>query len=329
MSTNNFTCRICGSAKVSEAISAREMMIGLRDAHSYRECGGCGCVQIENYPANLSDYYPANYYSLSQRPVRISPRWPERVVRSVRRSVAMSFPKLAVELLHFGMPVPLFYHAVGGLGLAASSRLLDVGCGSGCLLEFLLREGFTSVQGYDPFASVTHVTCGERRAAIANQWKDVTGVFDCIHCSRSFEHMQDPQLEIARMLSLLSPTGCLVMIIPVVGYGWRKYRASWVQLDAPRHLYIHSQGSVQRLLQGTGFEITGWRGCSTEFLFWGSEQYRQDVSLAEHDLNRATPDMRQLFSAAQIAQWKAQAEALNQSGDSDEAIVVIRRNVLA
>lgn len=44
------------------------MMFGSRDKFDYLECARCDCLQIEEVPADLSQYYPANYYAF-QRPM--------------------------------------------------------------------------------------------------------------------------------------------------------------------------------------------------------------------------------------------------------------------
>jgi len=38
---------------------------GLRDEFRYLECGACRCVQLVDVPADLSKYYPPNYYSFA------------------------------------------------------------------------------------------------------------------------------------------------------------------------------------------------------------------------------------------------------------------------
>lgn len=62
------SCRICGNAHQNQRFAAREMMFGSRDKFDYLECARCDCLQIEEVPADLSQYYPANYYAF-QRPM--------------------------------------------------------------------------------------------------------------------------------------------------------------------------------------------------------------------------------------------------------------------
>ena len=50
-------CRICGSNGAHRHYVAKEMMLGLRDEHRYFQCADCDCLQIEQIPANIADYY--------------------------------------------------------------------------------------------------------------------------------------------------------------------------------------------------------------------------------------------------------------------------------
>ena len=76
-------CRACGRDAVFRLFAAREMLFGLRHRFEYGECPHCGSLQIRQIPANLSDYYPADYYSLQPPPARTKrPRPGGRVIAS-------------------------------------------------------------------------------------------------------------------------------------------------------------------------------------------------------------------------------------------------------
>ena len=60
-------CRICSNKENNTTYEAREMMLGLRDLHTYFQCGSCGCLQIANVPENIQEYYPSDdYYSYDE-----------------------------------------------------------------------------------------------------------------------------------------------------------------------------------------------------------------------------------------------------------------------
>ena len=301
------------------------MMIGLGTIHAYTECPECACLQISEYPNDLANYYNSGYYSHSPRELSEAPGLWEAALRGLRRRIALTANRQIVSITHAGRNTPLFYRAVSGLSLSRTSKIIDVGCGSGWLLEFLLREGFENVSGYDPFATVNEVRCGKKIAPVTRSIAELEGGFDLVYCCRSFEHMTEPRRAMAALVKLLSRDGVVVLVLPVVGHGWRFYRENWVQLNAPMHLYIHSRVSIEKLLNDTDYRIDKWVSCSTEFLFWGSEQYKMGIPLSIHDLNRPRLDMPRLFTRTQIESWRRDARVLNKRNEGDEAIVVIKR----
>jgi hypothetical protein len=58
------------------------MMIGLGEAFDYLECPVCGSLQIAEIPADLSRYYPADYYSYGRSP---APRAGRGLASGLRR----------------------------------------------------------------------------------------------------------------------------------------------------------------------------------------------------------------------------------------------------
>ena len=68
-------CRICLNNENNTTHEVREMMLGLRDMHTYFECSECGCLQIAEIPENIQDYYPSDdYYSYDEIPKILNPK---------------------------------------------------------------------------------------------------------------------------------------------------------------------------------------------------------------------------------------------------------------
>lgn len=59
-------CRICDNENLNQAYQLKEMMFGIRDEFTYFECSVCGCLQISEFPEDISKYYPQDYYSFSE-----------------------------------------------------------------------------------------------------------------------------------------------------------------------------------------------------------------------------------------------------------------------
>ena len=137
--------------------------------------------------------------------------------------------------------------------------------------------------------------------------------------------MHDPSGVLSRLHRVVKPDGVALIRIPVVSsQAWRTYGVDWVQLDAPRHLFLHSEKSMRILAERTGFSISDVIHDSSAFQFWGSEQYRRDIPLMSESSYDRDPK-RSIFSKEEIARFDAQAAELNAQGDGDSACFYLRK----
>src|SRR5690606_30281969 len=109
---------------------------------------------------------------------------------------------------------------------------------------------------------------------------EIEGVFDFIMLHHSFEHMENPREVLGRLHELLADDGTLLIRVPVAGsYAWRTYGVNWVQLDAPRHLFLHTPQSMRLLAAQAGFAVEEVTYGSIDSQFWGSEQNLRGIPL--------------------------------------------------
>jgi SAM-dependent methyltransferase len=297
------------------------MMFGLEEGFEYFECGRCGCLQIEEIPADLSPYYRRDYLSFTDPP-RAS-----RLQRSLKRARARhafgrASPLGALVLRAFGSAKSIDWVRTAGGSL--DTEILDVGCGAGHLLREMHDAGFTRLTGIDPFLpdgvrapdGVSLRRCGLEECA---------GSYGLVMLHHSFEHMPDPASALGAVRRLLRPGGCALIRIPLAGsFAWREYGPDWVQLDAPRHLHLHTPASMRLLAERAGLEVDRVEFDSTGFQFWGSEQYRRGIPLFDARSYAVAPG-RAVFSPAEIAAFEARARELNRSGEADSACFYLRR----
>ncbi len=313
--SNPAACCVCGGRRIPVLV-ATERMFGMGGAFTYDQCADCGALQLANPPEDLSPYYPANYYAhgaLTQRnPV-------SALFRQAGRAAAFGPWRSLLGPLKRFLPLhrAVLREAFDVMRVGAHTRILDVGCGNGLLLRDLASAGYRHVSGVDPF--IPHdVMVGGRTLVRRAELRDIEGPFDVVMMHHALEHV-DAQVETLRRIAALLPTGGFALIrIPLAGtFASREYRERWVQLDAPRHLVLHTVESVRRLAEATGFVVRHVRFDSTDFQFEGSERYRRDVPLSAPD-----PDPP---SAVRRKEWREQARALNDAGDGDQAAFVLAR----
>jgi SAM-dependent methyltransferase len=263
MNQATMECEICNS-NGGKIHHVREMMFGGGDEFEYLECPNCGCLSLVDVPADLSKYYPEGYYSMVQG----NPS----VVRKLRNYIYLSPLSFLVN-----WRARLDLDVIRRCKLRKDQALLDVGCGAGLLLEDLRELGYHA-EGVDPFvAADIKDRFGIR--VFKKCLDDVTETYDVIIFRHSLEHMPR-QLEVLRSArKRLRPGGTCVICIPIVGWAWREYGANWSQLDAPRHLFLHTVESFKVVAEKAGLRLDRVIYDSNDFQFWSSDLYREGKKL--------------------------------------------------
>jgi len=311
-------CKVCGDDSEKMTYTAREMMFGTQNEFLYFECPSCGCVQIAEIPEDVSAYYPDNYYS-HEKPEHDKTANPLRKFYKKRwylHSIGKTNIVGALRACFHG--VPEFSEWFQRLGIDFNDSILDVGCGSGSLLCGIWQCGFEKAHGVDPFLPEDIHYKGGLHIEKCDI-SDLSGPYDCIMLHHSFEHMPEPVETFEQLYRLLTQGGKLLVRIPVAdSFAWRKYRKNWVQLDAPRHLFLHTEKSMGLLAAKIGLEITSIIYDSTDFQFWGSEEYRKGIARYAENSYTMNPESS-IFSKADIKEFRKRAEQLNSEQDGDQA----------
>ncbi len=313
-------CGIC-SEEISELYVVKEMLIGLRETFEYIKCSACGCLQIAKIPPNLSKYYPDDYYSL-----QVLKKKKSRFLRDyIRKSVALfniqgkGVVGWILAFLKTPDPIHLVYRRAG---LKPSDKLLDVGGGAGAHVLSLLHIGFKNVMSVDPFI-LKDVFYENTLIAKKSSLFDIREKYDLITFHHSLEHMPDQAKVISKAAELISQGGRILIRIPTVtSVAWEKYKENWVNLDAPRHFYLHSHFSIKLLAKKAGLKVLGLWNDSVSMQFWGSEQYIRDIPLM--DARSYSQDKTaSIFSDAQILDYQRTAIALNKEEKGDWICVIL------
>lgn len=324
-------CRICGNEAGNKTVIAREMMFGLRDTFEYLECGRCGCLQIATIPEDMGKYYPGNYYSFSSAS---SGGVIFKTVKSYLKGVrdfhlynySVHNEGILGRLLYTMYPyerIEAFRPLSHLKPLGKSLKILDVGCGKGELLLGLRVLGFDNLLGIDPFLEKNTFLDG--KLFLQKEYlENMQGTYDIIILSHSFEHMSDPHGVMQNINSLLSANGVCIIRIPLAdSYVREQYGTDWVEFDAPRHFFLHTAASMAHLTATHGLTIRRTLYDSTDFQFWGSEQYRKGIPLfgpGSYVYNKGA------FPKQIIREYRRRAAALNAEGRGGRASFFIEKN---
>lgn len=152
--------------------------------------------------------------------------------------------------------------AVDTVGARASPRVLDVGCGSGRIGEFVLEAGASEYVGIDfaePMIEMARSRL-ERFGPRAQLMLDdflaarIPGPFDVVLALGLFDYLPEPERFAQRMFELCAERGCLVGSFPA----WsplkgpiRKLRYEWIG-NCP--IFNYTRDGLEFMLMASGFE---------------------------------------------------------------------------
>jgi SAM-dependent methyltransferase len=327
-------CRVCGDVGPHSTYWIREMMFGTREQFEYFRCVACGCLQIRRIPGDLARHYPGHYYaqaaaskqSPDDRPTPLQ-RWINRqTVRPIIFGKGFRFARL----MRRGRPLPKsFFRSRPEMLCRAklsgsNARILDVGCGESAVWLNDLRDvGFAALWGVDPFLKADIRRGGLQliKDELHSFATRAGNSFELVAFNHSLEHVPDQRQALAAASELLVPNGtCLVRIPMLPCAAWDTYGVDWVELDAPRHLYIHSRKSIELLAVSVGLKLRNVSFDTAAFEIYGSEQYRRDIPLTDprsHWVN----EYAGTFSSDQLADFVFKAEASNANGTAGRAVL--------
>lgn len=267
-------CPLCGGPGRLLHGGLRDRLFAAPGTWSVRECGGeaCGLLWLDPVPLpeDLGRVY-TEYFTHGERPPR-PPSLLRRVLLAARAGFlarhhggppAGAGARLLALLphLHPGWKAELHHRAMH-LRVRPGGRLLEVGCGTGELLDGARGLGWT-VTGvdFDPAA----VAVARRRGLdvregdlAAQRFPD--GAFDAVAMFHVFEHVPDPPALLAECRRILAPGGRLVVATPNPrSRGRRRFGEAWMGLDPPRHLHLYPPGVLRREAERAGFRTVDCR----------------------------------------------------------------------
>jgi SAM-dependent methyltransferase len=239
---------------------------------------------------------------------------PRRLLRRLRGQYVVGGRNTIGGLLASAFPDALedFAEQLRLAGARRSSKILDVGTGNGDIPVRMRDAGYRDLTGVDPYLPEDAAKEPGLRM-IRAELHGLRGgpCFDLVMFNHSLEHLPDPVSVLCKAREMLAPGGRILVRIPVAGcVAWKRYGTSWVQIDAPRHLFVPSREGMADLGRRAGLDLESVHDDSTEVQFLGSELYQQGLPL--HELARRT-------GWATRRRLRREARALNQRGLGDQA----------
>jgi len=257
------SCPLCGTAGDVLHKDLRDQLFGAPGAWGVSSCRSCGALWLDPRPtrASIGEAY-RTYFTHAGRSGAAA-LYDGAIRRLARERAAMVYgfgrptPGLALlcslaTRLHAGLidQADLLIRHLPASALESGARLLDVGCGHGEALGFLVSLGWraTGVE-IDPLAVSAararglDVIEGEiGSAGFADE------SFDAVTSSHVIEHVHDPRAFLAESRRVLKNGGTLVAVTPNARSELRgRHGRHWLELDPPRHLVLFNADNLARL----------------------------------------------------------------------------------
>lgn len=144
-------------------------------------------------------------------------------------------------------------------GTPGRRRLLDVGAGSGILLEAAAARGW-QVEGVEPsrWLAQQATARGLRVHAGVLPHPDAAGPCDAVTVVDVIEHVPDPVGLMSEVRKVLHPDGVALVVTPdvqsvaarLMGWKWWHYRVA--------HIGYFDRHTLDRCMQAAGLECIGW-----------------------------------------------------------------------
>jgi SAM-dependent methyltransferase len=142
--------------------------------------------------------------------------------------------------------------------LGSRARALEIGSGTGVLLELLQAEGFAELVGVEPSSNAIAAAPEHRRswlrAGIFRECDFEAGSFDLICCFMTMEHVQDPMLTARGAARLLRPGGAFVTVTHDYHSLVNRLMGKRSPIIDIEHMQLFSQVSIHNLFKRCGFE---------------------------------------------------------------------------
>lgn len=230
-------CPICKSQNLVESFQAEDYFL-TGENFGVSECKDCGLKFTNPRPelSKLGAYYKSEEY-ISHSNTN------QGLVNKVYQIVRNYSLKKKYQLIN---------------KMSKGTRILDVGCATGQLLNVFKENGWETT-GVEPDEAARSFASKEFGLNIhEEEFLDNAPEksFDAISMWHVLEHVPFPEKRIKQLRNLLADNGYLFIAIPNPdSWDAKKYGKFWAAWDVPRHLLHINQKSFHKLANDNGFKI--------------------------------------------------------------------------
>lgn len=157
-------------------------------------------------------------------------------------------------------------------------KILDIGCGGGTELEFLLKKGWDVLATERSKEALAALRKKGIPAVNKEVWQIRDKGFEVVVLRQSLEHLYHPLKVLGAVETLLKNKGFLLIATPnSQSFECQIFNKYWFHLDPPRHLYIFSRKQLVGVIENMGFKLINQSFLSPEYDFFGFIQSSLNV----------------------------------------------------
>lgn len=241
-------CDLCGGTRQRRTAVYHEYLLFTGEKFQLVECEDCGLefINPRPSPAIIGEYYPDDYGAHQEvpRPLR---KWqrlagaPDAPAPGLLRRIHLHVR----QNMHWYL-IPRFE---GG------GRVLDIGCGSGKLLDTLKQLGWETYGVESSPAAVARAQARGHNVVVGRaEERHFDGDFDLVYLWHVLEHTHDPSKVLSNIRAMIRPGGRFHLCVPNKKsiHAWM-FGRNWWSTDAPRHLYQFEKRTLRAYLEKAGF----------------------------------------------------------------------------
>jgi 2-polyprenyl-3-methyl-5-hydroxy-6-metoxy-1,4-benzoquinol methylase len=270
MKLEDVPCGACGSLNSRQLFKAKDFLYGNAGSWPVAQCESCQVVFLNPRipPNEIGPYYPKTYYTNAfERNSQLA-----HVRRTWRQKL-----KSALLAAEFGYPLPadvapldVLISGILGRAWAGSAsfsrnirykpggRVMDVGCGSGAMLDRFAALGWQTYGTEVSEESAKVAKAGGHHISMGalTDLRFAAESFDVVTLWDTLEHIHNP-LEIMTEACRLCKTGGEIYVyVPNFGSLYASLlRDHWFMFTAPLHYYHYTSKTLRRLAVRAGFNI--------------------------------------------------------------------------
>jgi len=231
----NIQCVVCGDSKSSVYFDSVQNRLKIGESFKIAKCENCGFKYLNPRPTieSINKYYDVEEY----HPHKISEESMIDKIYLKVRDININSKKKILNRLS-----------------PQNKTLLDVGCGTGEFIEAMQKDGW-NVTGMET-AKEARDMANRNDIQIFDDLKNIDEKFQIITMWHVLEHIHDVQKLMKNLKRLLADDGYLIIAVPNIDSADAKfYKANWIALDTPRHLYHFRPKDIVSLLDKFNFSV--------------------------------------------------------------------------